>query len=131
MTAPSARFLFDSSQNHVLPVTRILRAAKLSGVDRRSRMNEREELIDELTLVLLYLTSFTDEKEPGKQCAWKGHDWEALDQLVKDGFLEPPKCMRTHRRYLTNEGIEKAKEVLNRIAPSLGFSDKRNEPDGS
>ncbi len=85
---------------------------------------ERDKLIDELTLALLYLTSFTEEDKPEVRISWKSHDWSAMDRLVDDGFIEKPKCMRKHSRVLTNEGIEKAKEVLDRIGPSLGFNKK-------
>ena len=85
---------------------------------------ERDKLIDELTLALLYLTSFTEEGKPDVRMSWKSHDWTAMDRLVDDGFIEKPKCIRKHSRVLTNEGIEKAKELLDRIGPSLGFAKK-------
>ena len=47
-----------------------------------------------------------------------------MDRLVDDGFIEKPKCMRKHSRVLTNEGIEKAKELLDHVGPSLGFNKK-------
>ena len=86
---------------------------------------ERDKLIDELTLALLYLTSFTEEEgKPDVRMSWKSHDWTAMDRLVDDGFIEKPKCMRKHSRVLTNEGIEKAKELLDHVGPSLGFNKK-------
>ena len=57
-------------------------------------------------------------------CPWKSHDWTAMDRLVDDGFIEKPKCIRKHSRVLTNEGIEKAKELLDHVGPSLGFNKK-------
>ena len=36
---------------------------------------ERDKLIDELTLALLYLTSFTEEDKPEVRMSWKSHDW--------------------------------------------------------
>ena len=85
---------------------------------------ERDKLIDELTLALLYLTSFTEEGKPDVRMSWKSHDWTAMDRLVDDGFIEKSKCMRKHSRVLTNEGIEKAKELLDHVGPSLGFNKK-------
>ena len=38
---------------------------------------ERDKLIDELTLALLYLTSFTEEDKPEVRMSWKSHDWTA------------------------------------------------------
>ena len=58
---------------------------------------ERDKLIDELTLALLYLTSFTEEDKPEVRMSWKSHDWTAMDRLVEDGFIEKPKCMRNSR----------------------------------
>ena len=43
---------------------------------------------------------------------------------MDDGFIEKPKCIRKHSRVLTNEGIEKAKELLDHVGPSLGFNKK-------
>lgn len=35
---------------------------------------ERDKLIDELTLALLYLTSFTEEGKLDVRMSWKSHD---------------------------------------------------------
>ena len=43
--------------------------------------SQRERLTEELTLVLLYLTSFTEKQCPNVRMAWKTHDWTALDDL--------------------------------------------------
>ena len=51
--------------------------------------SQRERLTEELTLVLLYLTSFTEKQCPNVR--------------------------------MTDEGVEKAKELLEQIGPSLGF----------
>lgn len=88
------------------------------------KKTERDKLIDELTLALLYLTSFTEEENPNVRMSWKSHDWSAMDRLVADGFIAKPKCFRTHSRTLTNEGIEKAKDLLDRVGPALGFIKK-------
>ena len=44
--------------------------------------------------------------------AWKTHDWTALDDLAEDGFMVPPHNRKNYTRYLTDEGVEKAKELL-------------------
>ncbi len=42
----------------------------------------REEVIDELTLALLYLTRFNDsEGSPFNEMAWKNYDFDAIDRL--------------------------------------------------
>lgn len=85
---------------------------------------DRSKLVEELTLALLYLTSFTEKPNPDTRFAWKTHDWAALDALAEDGFIVPPRCKRTYSRQLTDEGIEKAKQLLEKISPALGFSKK-------
>ena len=85
---------------------------------------KRNILSGGLTLARLYLTTFPEEDKPEVSMSWKSHDWTAMDRLVEDGFIEKPKCMRKHSRVLTNDGIEKAKELLDRLGPSLGFAKK-------
>ena len=82
---------------------------------------ERDKLIDELTLALLYLTSFTEEGKPDVRMSWKSHDWTAMDRLVDDGFIEKPKCMRKHSRVLTNEGIENLSLTPKSLGPQSAF----------
>lgn len=91
--------------------------------------SQRERLTEELTLVLLYLTSFTEKQCPNVRMAWKTHDWTALDDLAEDGFMVPPHNRKNYTRYLTDEGVEKAKELLEQIGPSLGFKKKIGEID--
>lgn len=78
--------------------------------------SQREKLTEELTLVLLYLTSFTEKQCPNVRMAWKTHDWTALDDLAEDGFMVPPHNRKNYTRYLTDEGVEKAKEVLHLVS---------------
>ena len=42
-------------------------------------------------------------------------------QTREDGFMVPPHNRKNYTRYLTDEGVEKAKELLEQIGPSLGF----------
>lgn len=64
--------------------------------------SQREKLTEELTLVLLYLTSFTEKQCPNVRMAWKTHDWTALDDLAEDGFMVPPHNRKNYTRYLTD-----------------------------
>lgn len=78
----------------------------------------KETLIENLTLVLLYLTSTCEELPVTHEkiySAWKSYDWDAMDKLIENGFVFPPKCKRTHTRYLTEEGVEKAHELLGQL----------------
>lgn len=71
-----------------------------------------EEQIKELTLLLLYLTSWTEKGPYGDvQRAWKGYDFDILNKLEEEDMIGG----ETHRAkstYLTESGIEKAKELM-------------------
>ena len=71
-----------------------------------------DEQIRELTLLLLYLTSWT-EKEYGDetQRAWKGYDFGVLDSL-RDEKLIGGNSYKSKSTYLTESGINKAKELI-------------------
>ncbi|SFE30761.1 hypothetical protein SAMN05216238_11287 [Lentibacillus persicus] len=67
--------------------------------------------IDELTLLLLYLTSFKDDYGLGEfRRSWKGYPFESLDQLTDDRYIFGSK--RSKSVYLTDEGIKKARELM-------------------
>lgn len=67
--------------------------------------------IDELTLLLLYLTSFPDDYGLGEaQRSWKGYPFESLTKLKDKHFIVGNK--RAKSVYLTDEGIEKAQELM-------------------
>lgn len=75
----------------------------------------KETLVENLTLVLLYLTSRCEELPVTHEkiySTWKSYDWNAMDKLIENGYLFPPKCRRTHTRYLTDEGVKKSKRTL-------------------
>ena len=44
--------------------------------------------VDEMTLALLWLTSF---KDPVGVRAWKGQDWDTMERLHAKGFISDPK----------------------------------------
>jgi len=46
------------------------------------------EKVDEMTLALLYLTTFNDRY--GLR-AWKGFAWDILDRLHEKGYIDNPK----------------------------------------
>ncbi len=74
-----------------------------------------EKAIHDLTLALLYLTCFTENNSRFKTAselprAWKSYDWDALDKLSEEEYT-----FDRHGNkglYLTEEGIRKAKEIL-------------------
>jgi Domain of unknown function (DUF6429) len=55
-------------------------------------MEYDSDRVDEMVLVLLYLTMF-DADEYGAR-AWKGHDWDALDRLNAKGYIADQKARR-------------------------------------
>jgi hypothetical protein len=69
-----------------------------------------QEQINKLTLLLLFLNSW-EEKENAQsfRCAWKGHDFDALNKLEEDGFIAQRKTAKS--LYLTEEGIAAAKQL--------------------
>ena len=72
-----------------------------------------EKVIKELTLLLPYPTSWQEKEFSIKiQRSWKGYPSEILDELREEGFItgsNPAKSV-----YFTEEGIEKAKEHMNK-----------------
>lgn len=74
-----------------------------------------EQAIHDLTLALLYLTRFKEGKgrfhdEDSLFRAWKSYDWDALDRLSEEEFTIDRHGNKS--LYLTEEGVEKAQEIL-------------------
>lgn len=73
---------------------------------------EHEQAVEELTLLLLYLTSWEEEQihgAPTAQRAWKNMRFEVLDSLVQQGYLETKH--RAKSVHITEEGLKKAQEL--------------------
>jgi hypothetical protein len=77
-------------------------------------MKTNEEIVKELTLKLLYLTS--REEKPTKHSpgtvrrSWKSYDWAAIDALVAGELIDG-----THKAksvWISDEGCNKARELL-------------------
>jgi hypothetical protein len=71
-----------------------------------------EQRIRDLTLMLLYLTSW-EEKEAlhGKIFrSWCSYDWDALDALKDEELIYGSRKAKSV--YLTDEGVVRAKELL-------------------
>jgi hypothetical protein len=79
-------------------------------------MDGDKDIIDEVVLALLYLTSFKDH---GIIRAWKGHDWSALDRLHGQGMISDPKS-KAKSVVLTETGAERAKELFTRYFGKTG-----------
>lgn len=64
--------------------------------------------VDEVTLALLWLTSF---KDTGGVRAWKGQDWETMDRLHSKGYISDPKS-KAKSVVLNEEGEKRSRELF-------------------
>lgn len=67
--------------------------------------------IEELTLLLMYLTSWKEGKKPD-DCtkSWKGYDFDVINELIDKEFINGN--YRSKSVYFTEDGINKAKELM-------------------
>lgn len=71
---------------------------------------QQEQLIDELTLALIHLTSWDEKAFDGTvRRAWKSYDWDALDRLEEQELITFSRKAKS--LYLTKKG-EKLAEAL-------------------
>lgn len=71
-----------------------------------------EQTIKELTLLLLYLTSWKEMEIPELGAltrSWKGYPFDILNELTEEDYISGSK--KSKSVYLTKEGIKKAKEI--------------------
>jgi len=74
--------------------------------------NEVDAAIEDLTLLLLYLTSWEEQVVPSRppiHRAWKGFRFEVLDTLEEKGLLSQSR--RAKSVVLTEEGVRKSREL--------------------
>jgi uncharacterized protein DUF6429 len=67
-----------------------------------------EQKVDEISLALLYLTTFKDKF--GFR-AWKGHSWDVLNRLYEKGFIDDP-ATKAKSVVLTDEGVKRSKVLF-------------------
>jgi hypothetical protein len=67
-----------------------------------------KQKVDEMTLALLYLTTFKDKH--GLR-AWKSHDWDVLNRLHESGYIDDP-VSKAKSVMLTEEGAEGSKRLF-------------------
>ena len=75
---------------------------------------ETKKAIMELTLLLMYLNRFTEEKEfkSAKDFfAWKGYNFDIINELDDEDFIHQGNY-RSKSVYITEKGIEEAKKLL-------------------
>lgn len=74
------------------------------------------EISKELTLLLMYLNHFTDNRSSSgglEFYAWKGYNFDTLNELDEEDYIRQG-SHRSKSVYLTKEGIKKAQELLER-----------------
>ncbi len=78
---------------------------------------ERQELIEELTLLLIYLSSWDEQVAPGLAIrkAWKGYTFDTLNALEDRGLIHQSREAKSVA--LTEEGIHLARELEMRFKP--------------
>jgi hypothetical protein len=72
------------------------------------RMDYDRDRVDEITLALLWLTSF---KDPVGVRAWKGQDWDTMKRLHAKGFISDPKS-KAKSVVLSEEGERRSRELF-------------------
>ncbi len=84
------------------------------------KWTKAEEAMQELTMMLMYLSRFTDgEKfaEAKDFYAWKGYNFDILNELDNNDYIRQGKHpSRSKSVYITDTGIEKARELLNKYS---------------
>ena len=71
-------------------------------------MDYDRDRVDEITLALLWLTSF---KDPVGVRAWKGQDWDTMERLYTKGFISDPKS-KAKSVVMTEEGESSSRELF-------------------
>ena len=79
-----------------------------------NKKTETKKAIKELTLLLMYLNRFTEEKDfkTAKDFfAWKGYNFDTINELDNEDFIYQGKY-KNKLVYITEKGIEEAKKLL-------------------
>ena len=98
--------------------------SKSKRLEDRLMPEKQEETIRELTLMLMYLTSWEErdtpemravkkkelEKYPLVRRCWKGYDHDLLDKLSEEGLINA--AGRTYPALITPEGEAEARKLL-------------------
>lgn len=72
-----------------------------------------KEAVKELTLVLMYLTKFSnqDRFSASENNAWKGYPFKAIDELEEEEFINQG-SHRSKSVHIHDKGIERARVLL-------------------
>jgi hypothetical protein len=78
--------------------------------------DDQAQMVKDLSLVLLYLTSWEEEPIPGAPTirrAWKNLRFEVLDALADEGLLDSPHRAKWVR--ITDAGLARARALEERL----------------
>lgn len=80
-----------------------------------------EQALHDMVLAMIYLTRFTDSRlkkyeDSPLLRAWKSYDWDTLDKLSEEELIIDRHGNKS--LYLTDDGIAKAKEILEKYGIS-------------
>jgi len=73
-------------------------------------MTNQMQTVKELTIMLLYLTSWTEKKPYDYLRSWKGYDFDILNELADEGAISDSK--RSKSVVIYEDGITMAKSLL-------------------
>jgi GNAT superfamily N-acetyltransferase len=84
----------------------------LNNWEMNMNKKSRQQAIEELSLMLMYLTRFQDDNEFCRymETSWRNYDFNALDELEKKDLLYQPK--KSKCVYLSEEGKARAQKLL-------------------
>jgi hypothetical protein len=74
-------------------------------------MDIDKETLEQTILALLYLTSFKDRL--GLR-AWKGYDWQVMNELHEKGYISNP-ASKAKSVAFTEEGARLSKELFEKL----------------
>ena len=69
-----------------------------------------EDKVDDVTLALMYLVAWKEDKESPRS-AWKSFDWDTLNRLHEKGLISDPK-KKAKSVVLSDEAYEKAEKLF-------------------
>lgn len=76
--------------------------------------NDLENKIKELTLLLLYLTSWNEHGPETILKSWKGYPWNTIDKLCDEGLIY--QYSKSNKSvFITEEGIKSAEELKKKL----------------
>lgn len=83
---------------------------------------EAKQAMEELTMILMYLSRFTEREKISETkdfYAWKGYDFDIINKLWDEDYIrQGSHPSRTKKVYLTESGKEYAKRLMEKYGVS-------------